>query len=78
MHITNAAQIRELLELVENAQGDVKIYSQFGDIYNLKSSLSRYVALSALIQDNKDVLTIVCSEETDQLAFDKWMSKYAN
>lgn len=68
----------ELDELASQAVGEVIVSSPYGDVYNLRSILSRYTALGKLIHDHKDVLTLTCSDESDQLKFDKWMSKYAN
>lgn len=76
MRITSKPQADELLELASKAQGQVKLCSVFGDVYNLRSDLSAYTAIAAMIDDHKDALYITCSEETDQLVFDKWAAKY--
>ena len=51
MKITNVNQIEDFLSAVNKCEGDVFLTSIYGDKYNLKSALSRYIAIAALLGD---------------------------
>ena len=56
MKLNNEIEITDFLAAVKAAKGEVWLESVQGDKYNLKSVLSRYVALGALIEIMAQIL----------------------
>ena len=69
MKIKNVEQIKEFLEVVDKCQSDVYLTSVYGDRFNLKSELSRYVAIGKLLGDHGDELELFCSKKEDEYLF---------
>ena len=46
--------------------GDVYLKSPEGDIFNLKSSMSRYIAIGRLIEEQGDTLELFADRKEDQ------------
>ena len=66
MRLHSEADIQEFLDTVESCEGDVYLKSPEGDIFNLKSSLSRYIAVGRLIQEEGDSLELFASRREDR------------
>ena len=66
MKLTNIDEVNSLLRVVDECSGDVFITSAYGDKYNLKSKLSQYIAIGALLGHNADELEIWCENKTDE------------
>ena len=49
MKLTKIEQVNEFLSIVDSCKGDVTLRSLDGDIFNLKSKLSQYIAIAALL-----------------------------
>lgn len=47
MRLRSEADVQEFLDAVSQCGGDVYLKSPEGDIFNLKSSMSRYIAIAA-------------------------------
>ena len=45
MRLRSEADVQEFLDAVSQCGGDVYLKSPEGDIFNLKSSMSRYIAI---------------------------------
>lgn len=69
MKISNKTQIRDFMETVNKCSGNVYLKSQSGDCYNLKSELSEFVALGALIKDKAGELELFCDRREDEALF---------
>ena len=54
MKLTKIDHVEDFLAAVNECEGDVTLTSQYGDKYNLKSLLSQYVAIGALLGDKGD------------------------
>lgn len=76
MKLTREIEIADFLIAIKNAQGEVWLESKQGDRYNLKSTLSRYVAIAALIQDHGNELELFCSLPSDEGLFYKFFDKH--
>lgn len=50
-------------------RGDVTLRSLDGDIFNLKSKLSQYIAIAALLGQHGDELELFCSDREDEGKF---------
>ena len=66
MRLRSEADIQEFLDTVASCEGDVYLKSPEGDIFNLKSSLSRYIAVGRLIEEEGDSLELFASRREDR------------
>lgn len=66
MRLRSEADVQEFLDAVSQCGGDVYLKSPEGDIFNLKSSLSRYIAVGRLIEEEGDSLELFASRREDR------------
>lgn len=66
MKLKNIDQVHEFLQIVDECNGDVYLTSQYGDKYNLKSKLSQYIAVAALLGTHGDELELWCDDKEDE------------
>ena len=76
MKIKKEIELVDFLYTIEEAKGSVWLVSQQGDQYNLKSTLSRYVALGALINDCSDELELFCQFPEDEPLFYRFFERH--
>lgn len=69
MRLKNIEQVNDFLAVVENCIGEVYLTSQYGDKFCLKSMMSRYVAMGALLGEHGDELEIYCAHKEDEAKF---------
>lgn len=69
MKLRNEIEITDFLTAVKASVGDVWLESVEGDKYNLKSTLSRYVAIAALLDEHGHELELYCSNKSDEKLF---------
>ena len=67
MKLQNVDQLHEFLKIIDDCKGDVFLTSAYGDKYNLKSKLSQYIAVAALLGEHGDELEIFCEDKEDEL-----------
>lgn len=72
MKIKTLEKVQEFLAIVDSCEGDVFLTSQRGDHFNLKSTLTQYIAIASLLQEAGDELELFCSKVEDQTKFMKW------
>ena len=72
MRLSNISEVNEFLRTVDRCTGDVWLESADGNKINLKSKLSQYIAISALINIEGDSLELFCSNPEDQMRFFKF------
>lgn len=72
MRISNKTQVHDFLATVDKCKGNVFLKSVAGDCYNLKSELSKFVALGALIMDKAGELELFCDLKEDESLFMKF------
>ena len=56
MKLSKIEQVNEFLAIVDSCKGEVTLRSVDGDIFNLKSKLSQYIAIAALLGQHGDEL----------------------
>ena len=78
MKLSNEIEINALLKAVEQANGAVYLRSVEGDCYNLKSPLSRYVAIGELVSDYGNELELFCDAKADEYLFLKFFNDFPN
>ena len=66
MKLTKISQIKEFLSIVDSCQGNVWLVSLQGDKYNLKSTLTQYIAISALLGEKGNELELFCDVKSDE------------
>ena len=69
MKLTKIEQVNEFLSIVDSCKGDVTLRSLDGDIFNLKSKLSQYIAIAALLGQHGEELELFCSDREDDGMF---------
>ena len=69
MKFSNIEQINDFLATVDKAKGDVYLLSLSGDKYNLKSKLSQYISIGALLSEQGDSLELYCDLKEDESYF---------
>ena len=69
MKLTKISQVNDFLTAVNAAKGDVWLMSIYGDKYNLKSLLTQYIAIGALLGDKGDELELFCDRKEDEALF---------
>lgn len=78
MNITNIKEVEGFLEAVRQCKGNVFLRSPVDDIFNLKSELSQYVAMAALLSDHGDELELFCEDKSDDQFFHKYFQNFPN
>lgn len=66
MRLNNITEVEGFLNAVNDCKAAVWLESPYGDKFNLKSKLSQYVALSALLGENGEELMLFCSLPEDE------------
>ncbi len=69
MKIKNITDVETFLEVVNQCEGDVTLTSIYGDKFNLKSTLTQYVAVAALVGEHGEELELWCSNKNDEAKF---------
>lgn len=69
MKIKNITNVETFLEVVNQCEGDVTLTSIYGDKFNLKSTLTQYVAVAALVGEHGEELELWCSNKNDEAKF---------
>lgn len=66
MKLTNITDVQKFLAAVNACESDVYLKSQEGDVFNLKSSLSQYIAVGRLIEESGDDLELFAQTREDE------------
>lgn len=69
MRLKNTYALNRFIEAVDKCKGDVLLKSQCGDEFNLKSTISQYIALGALLREEGENLELFCSNKEDEAFF---------
>ena len=76
MRLTNVSEVDSFIKTINECSGDVWLESTDGDRINLKSKLSQYIAISALISIEGDNLDLYCSLPEDETKFLKFFKEH--
>lgn len=76
MRLTNIAQVDDFIDAISRSKGGVWLVSMDGNRFNLKSSLSRYVALGALLSEAGGDLELYCDLKEDEGHFLNFFMKH--
>lgn len=75
MNFKNMKQVNDFLAIVEKCEGGVYLNSEDGDVFNLKSRFSQYIAIGELLSAKGDELKLVCDHRED---WDKFFEFFKN
>ena len=76
MRLTNISEIEAFKAAIEQCRGDVWLESPYGDRFNLKSTLSRYVALGHLLGEEGDCRELFCQYADDERDLSLFFHEY--
>ena len=66
MKLSNITDVQKFTAAVNACAGDVYLKSVEGDVFNLKSSLSQYIAIGRLIEESGDNLELFAQTREDE------------
>ena len=66
MKLTNVKDVQTFIAAVNACENDVYLKSVEGDVFNLKSSLSQYIAIGRLIEESGDSLELYAQTREDE------------
>ena len=66
MKLNNIKDVQKFLAAVNSCENDVYLKSQEGDVFNLKSSLSQYIAIGRLLEESGDNLELFAQTREDE------------
>lgn len=66
MKLNNVTDVQKFVAAVNACQNDVYLRSQEGDQFNLKSSLSQYIAIGRLLEESGDSLELFAQTREDE------------
>ena len=67
MKLSNITDVQKFTAAVHACEGDVYLKSVEGDVFNLKSSLSQYIAIGRLLEESGDNLELFAQTREDEL-----------
>jgi hypothetical protein len=66
MKLNNVKDVETFLAAVNACESDVDLKSTEGDVLNLKSSLSQYIAIGRLLEESGDTLELFAQTREDE------------
>ena len=78
MKLKNIKQLDRFREAINRCRSDVFLKSPEGDVLNLKSSLSQYIALGKLLGEAGDTLELFTSCSEDEAVMLEFMMDLAD
>ena len=66
MKLQNIHEVEDFRKVVHQCKDDVFLKSQEGDVFNLKSAMSEYVALGRLLSEQGDSLELFADSKEDE------------
>lgn len=78
MKLKNIDDVNDFLSVVEQCTGEVHLISIYGDKFCLKSHMSRYIAMGALLGEHGNELELFCDNKEDETRFINFFATHAN
>ena len=75
MKLTNIKDVQKFIETVNACEHEVYLKSVEGDVFNLKSSLSQYIAIGRLIEDAGESLELFAQTREDEARLLKMLTE---
>lgn len=67
MQLTNVKDVKKFIETVNACEHGVYLKSLEGDVFNLKSSMSQYIAIGRLLEESGDSLELFADSKEDEM-----------
>ena len=74
MKLSNVTDVQKFITAVNACENDVYLKSLEGDVFNLKSSLSQYIAIGRLLEESGDTLELFAQTREDEALLLKMLS----
>ena len=78
MKLKNINDVNAFTKVIDECVGDVWLESIYGDKYQLKSKLSQYVAIGALLKDENESLELFAATQEDRMRLVAFISTLEN
>ena len=78
MKLTNITDVQKFIEAVNACENDVYLKSVEGDVFNLKSSLSQYIAIGRLIEESGENLELFAQTREDEARLINMLCQLSN
>ena len=75
MKLNNVTDVQKFIAAVNACENDVYLRSQEGDQFNLKSSLSQYIAIGRLLEESGDSLELFAQTREDEALLMQMLSE---
>lgn len=66
MRFTNVSDVEKFISVIKECKANVYLKSLEGDVFNLKSSMSQYVAIGQLVGQSGDTLELFADNKEDE------------
>lgn len=66
LKLRNIRDVKKFISVLDTCKRDVYLKSLQGDVFNLKSSLSQYIAIGRLLEENGDSLELFADDPADE------------
>ena len=66
MKLQNIHEVEDFRKVIHQCKDDVFLKSKEGDVFNLKSAMSEYVALGRLLSEQGDSLELFADSKEDE------------
>lgn len=76
MRLSKISELEDFKKAIRKCKGDVWLESPYGDCFNLKSTLSAYIAFGRLLEEHGEDLELFCQYTTDEIHFYNFFSNY--
>lgn len=74
MKLQNIHEVEDFRKVIHECKNNVYLKSQEGDVFNLKSAMSEYVALGRLLSEQGDSLELFADSREDEALLLKFLA----
>ena len=78
MKLQNVHEVEDFRNVIHQCKDDVFLKSQEGDVFNLKSAMSEYIALGQLLSEQGDSLELFASNREDEALLLNFLTRLDN
>ena len=75
MKLINIKEVEAFRKVVHECEGNVYLKSMEGDVFNLKSAMSEYIALGRLLSEQGDSLELFADRREDEARLLKFLGE---
>ena len=74
MKLKNIHEVEDFRKVIHQCKNNVYLKSQEGDVFNLKSAMSEYIALGRLLSEQGDSLELFADSREDEALLLKFLA----